>query len=85
MTLRFFWLSSSTSNIRELEGMLIRLGAYASLTGNEISLNMAREVLKDIIVEKNKDVTIEMIQKYVADYFNIKISDLKSEKSLKTW
>jgi chromosomal replication initiator protein len=63
--------------------MLIRLGAYASLTGNEISLNMAREVLKDIIVEKNKDVTIEMIQKYVADYFNIKTSDLKSEKRLK--
>jgi chromosomal replication initiator protein len=78
-----FLASSSTSNIRELEGMLIRLGAYASLTGNEISLNMAREVLKDIIVEKNKDVTIEMIQKYVADYFNIKTSDLKSEKRLK--
>jgi chromosomal replication initiator protein len=63
--------------------MLIRLGAYASLTGNEISLSMAREVLKDIIVEKNKDITIEMIQKYVADYFNLKISDLKSEKRLK--
>lgn len=78
-----FLASSSTSNIRELEGMLIRLGAFASLTGNEISLSMAREVLKDIIVEKNKDITIEMIQKYVAEYFNIKISDLKSEKRLK--
>ncbi|HET6421841.1 MAG TPA: chromosomal replication initiator protein DnaA [Geobacteraceae bacterium] len=78
-----FLASSSTSNIRELEGMLIRLGAYASLTGNEISLRMAREVLKDIIVEKNKDLTIEMIQKFVADFFNIKISDLKSEKRLK--
>ncbi len=78
-----FLASSSTSNIRELEGMLIRLGAYASLTGNEISLGMAREVLKDIIVEKNKDLTVEMIQKYVAEYFNIKISDLKSEKRLK--
>jgi chromosomal replication initiator protein len=78
-----FLASSSTSNIRELEGMLIRLGAYASLTGNEISLRMAREVLKDIIVEKNKDLTIEMIQKYVAEFFNIKISDLKSEKRLK--
>jgi len=78
-----FLASSATSNIRELEGMLIRLGAYASLTGNEISLSMAREVLKDIIVEKNKDITIEMIQKYVADYFNLKISDLKSEKRLK--
>jgi chromosomal replication initiator protein len=79
-----FLASSTTSNIRELEGMLIRLGAYASLTGNEISLSMAREVLKDIIVEKNKDITIEMIQKFVADFFNLKISDLKSEKRLKT-
>lgn len=79
-----FLASSTTSNIRELEGMLIRLGAYASLTGNEISLSMAREVLKDIIVEKNKDITIEMIQKYVAEFFNLKISDLKSEKRLKT-
>ncbi len=78
-----FLASSSTSNIRELEGMLIRLGAFASLTGNEISLRMAREVLKDIIVEKNRDITIEMIQKYVAEFFNIKISDLKSEKRLK--
>jgi chromosomal replication initiator protein len=78
-----FLASSSTSNIRELEGMLIRLGAFASLTGNEISLSMAREVLKDIIVEKNRDLTIEIIQKHVADYFNIKISDLKSEKRQK--
>jgi chromosomal replication initiator protein len=78
-----FLASSATSNIRELEGMLIRLGAYASLTGNEISLSMAREVLKDIIVEKNKDITIEIIQKFVADYFNLKVSDLKSEKRLK--
>jgi chromosomal replication initiator protein len=78
-----FLASSFTSNIRELEGLLIRLGAFASLTGNEISLCMAREVLKDIIVEKNKEVTIEIIQKNVADYFNIKISDLKSEKRLK--
>ncbi len=75
-----FLASSATSNIRELEGLLIRLGAYASLTGNEISLCMAREVLKDIIVEKNKDITIEIIQKFVADFFNMKTSDLKSEK-----
>src|SRR6266511_4244785 len=49
-----FLASSSSTNIRELEGMLIRLGAYASLTGSSISLNMAREVLKDIIVDKSK-------------------------------
>lgn len=79
-----FLASSSTSNVRELEGMLIRLGAYASLTGNEITLSMAREVLKDIIVEKNREVTVEIIQKFVAEFFSIKISDLKSDKRLKT-
>jgi chromosomal replication initiator protein len=79
-----FLASSSTSNVRELEGMLIRLGAYASLTGNEITLTMAREVLKDIIVEKNREITVEMIQKFVSEFFNIKISDLKSDKRLKT-
>jgi len=75
--------SSSASNIRELEGMLVRLGAYSSLTKNKITLTMARDILKDIIVEKNRDVTIEIIQKYVADYFKLKVADLKSEKRLK--
>lgn len=75
-----FLASSASSNIRELEGMLIRLGAFASLTGSEISLLMAREVLKDIIVEKTRDITVEMIQKHVADHFKIKVSELKSDK-----
>lgn len=79
-----FLASSSTSNVRELEGMLIRLGAFASLTGNEITLAMAKEVLKDIIVEKCKEISVEMIQKFVSEYFNIKVSDLKSDKRLKT-
>ena len=62
-----FLTSSSTSNVRELEGMLIRLGAYSSLTGSAITLNMARDVLKDIIVEKSKEVSVELIQKTVAE------------------
>jgi chromosomal replication initiator protein len=78
-----FLASSATSNVRELEGMLIRLGAFSSLTGNAISLDMAREVLKDIIVDKAKDITVEMIQKHVADHFKLKIAELKSEKRLK--
>jgi chromosomal replication initiator protein len=78
-----FLATSSTTNIRELEGMLIRLGAFSSLTGNEITLKMTREVLKDIIVDKTRDVTIEIIQKQVADYFKMKVSELKSEKRLK--
>lgn len=78
-----FLASSSTSNVRELEGMLIRLGAFSSLTGNPITLSMAHDVLKDIIVDKAKDITVEMIQKHVADHFKLKISDLKSDKRLK--
>jgi chromosomal replication initiator protein len=78
-----FLASSTTSNVRELEGMLIRLGAFASLTGNEISLTMAKEVLKDIIVEKNRDLNVEIIQKFVAEFFSLKVSELKSDKRLK--
>jgi chromosomal replication initiator protein len=78
-----FLASSATSNVRELEGMLIRLGAFSSLTGNAISLGMAQEVLKDIIVDKAKEITVEMIQKHIADHFKLKIADLKSDKRLK--
>jgi chromosomal replication initiator protein len=79
-----FLASSATSNVRELEGMLIRLSAYSSLTGKPLSLAMAREVLKDIIVDKSKEISIEIIQKFVAEQFKIKVIDLKSAKRLKT-
>lgn len=78
-----FLANSVSSNVRELEGYLIRIGAYASLTSTPITLNMAKEVLKDILIEKNKEVTVEEIQKCVAAYYNLKISDLKSPKRLK--
>ncbi len=77
--------SSSASNIREIEGMLIRIGAYASLTKNKINLAMAKDILKDIIVDKNKEISIESIQKHVADHFKLKVADLKSEKRFKTF
>lgn len=77
--------SSSASNIREIEGMLIRIGAYASLTKNKINISMAKDILKDIIVDKSKEISIELIQKATADYFKIKLSDIKSEKRLKTF
>ena len=78
-----FLANSISSNVRELEGYLIRIGAYASLTSTSVSLQMAKEVLKDILVEKNRELTIEEIQKTVAAHFNIKVSDLKSPKRLK--
>ncbi len=75
--------NSITNNVRELEGYLIRIGAYASLTATPINLQMAKDILKDILIEDNKEVTIEKIQKIVAEHFQLKISDLKSSKRLK--
>ena len=72
------------SNIRELEGSLIRLIAFASLTGQEISLTLAQEVLKGILEHEEKAVTIEIIQKFVADYYNLKLVDLKSRNNSKS-
>src|SRR4051794_2297102 len=72
------------SNIRELEGSLIRLIAYASLTGQEISVSLAHGVLKNILDHEEKAVTIEIIQKFVADYYNLKLIDLKSRNNSKS-
>lgn len=72
------------SNIRELEGSLIRLIAYASLTGQEISLSLTQEVLKNILEHDPKALTIEVIQKFVADYYNLKLVDLKSRNNSKS-
>jgi chromosomal replication initiator protein len=76
--------SKIKSNIRELEGSLIRLIAYASLTGQELSLPLAQEVLRNIIDHDEKAVTIEVIQKHVADYYNLKLGELKSRNNSKS-
>ncbi|ACD25095.1 chromosomal replication initiator protein DnaA [Clostridium botulinum] len=69
------------SNIRELEGALIRIIAYSSLTNREVTVDLASEALKDIISKKQgKHVTIPSIQEIVANYFNLKIDDLKSQR-----
>ena len=72
------------SNIRELEGSLTRLIAYASLTGREISLDLTREILKNVIDQDEKHVTIESIQKFTADYYQLKVADLKSRNNSKS-
>jgi chromosomal replication initiator protein len=79
----YFLASSDTRNIRELEGMLIRLGAYSSLQSIPITLEMAKENLKDILGDRRKDITIELIQKVVAEQCGIKLADMKSNKRLK--
>ncbi len=72
------------SNIRELEGALIRLGAYATLTGKIITTEMAKTILRDLLGHKRKFITLEDVQEVVASRFNVKISDLKSKRRTKT-
>jgi len=72
------------SNIRELEGSLIRLIAYASLTGREISLELTQEVLKNVLEQDDKAITIESIQKYISDYYQLKVGELKSRNNSKS-
>src|SRR5271169_95197 len=71
------------SNVRELEGALIRLMAYASLTGAAINLPTAHQVLKNIIESQDKKVTIEQIQKRVGEHFGLRAQDLKVRSNSK--
>jgi chromosomal replication initiator protein len=71
------------SNVRELEGALIRLMAYASLTGAVINLPTAQQVLKNIIETQDKKVTIEQIQKRVGEHFGLRAQDLKVRSNSK--
>ncbi len=80
-----FLASQLGSNIRELEGALTRLRAYASLTGNEVNISMAKEMLKDLLSDRQKILNVENIQKAVTSHFNIKVADLKSSKKLKIY
>ena len=72
------------SNIRELEGSLIRLIAYASLTGRELSLELTHEVLKNVLDSDSRAVTIETIQKFISDYYQLKVVELKSRNNSKS-
>ena len=72
------------SNIRELEGSLIRLIAYASLTGRQLSIELAQEVLRNVLADDDKALTLEQIQKYVAEYHGLKVADLKSRNNSKS-
>ncbi|MCK9274388.1 MAG: chromosomal replication initiator protein DnaA [Syntrophales bacterium] len=76
--------SVADSNIRELEGILTRIAAYASLTGSEISIDTVQEVVKRLLKHVSKrDITVEDIVKTVASKFNVKVSDIRSQKKNK--
>jgi chromosomal replication initiator protein len=76
----FFLAKHIRSNVRELEGALKRLVAYSSFHGHEITLGVAKEALRDLIAVQNRQVSVENIQKTVADYYKIRISDMHSKK-----
>jgi len=76
----FFIAKHLRSNVRELEGALKKVLAYSSFHGREIELELAKEALKDIIGAVNRQITVENIQKTVADYYKIKVADLFSPK-----
>jgi len=80
----FFVGKRVRSNIRELEGALRRIVANAQFTGKPITLDFAREALRDLIAAQDKQVTLENIQKTVADYYKIRTSDLLSGKRTRT-
>ena len=72
-----FIASNIRSNVRELEGALIRLTAYASLTGAEVNLQVAQEVLKNLIDSQVRKITIESIQKAVSEQFGLRLAEIK--------
>ncbi len=80
---RTFMATKSRSNIRELEGALIKLIAYSSLTGAPITMPMAQQALKHMLHEQERRITIDSIQKSTADKFNIKQSQLKEKSNAK--
>jgi chromosomal replication initiator protein len=79
----FLLASQIDSNIRVLEGSLIRIGAFASLTKTSITIDMTKEVLKNIIRPKEEMISIDSIQKIVSTFYNIKLSDLKVKRKYK--
>lgn len=76
----FYLASKIKSNIRDLEACMIRLGAHSSLTGKEITIEMAKNVLKDLIHDEEKALTVEYVQKIVCEYFGLRVQDIKAKK-----
>ena len=76
----FFIAKNIRSNVRELEGALRKVIASSTFTGREVSVELAKECLRDLLSLQSRQITIENIQKVVAEYFNIRVSDLHSKR-----
>jgi chromosomal replication initiator protein len=79
-TVAFFIATHSQSNIRELEGALKRILAYSRFSGRQISVDLCRDALKDLLALQSRQISIDNIQKTVADYYKIKVSEMYSKK-----
>lgn len=78
-----FLATKIISNVRELEGALVRVAAHGSLVGKTLTLGLVQEILKDVLRPYEAEVTVEIIQKKVADFYGIKLIDLNSAKRLR--
>ena len=78
-----FLAANIDSNVRELEGSLTRLGAFSSLTRSTITVDLAKEVLRNTLKGAQREITVEGIQKTICDYYNIKLGDLKAKRRTK--
>ncbi len=76
----FFVAKHLRSNVRELEGALRKTLAYSRFHGKEITIDLVKEALKDLLSVQNRQISVENIQKTVADFFNIKVADMYSKK-----
>ncbi len=76
----FFVAKNVRSNVRELEGALRKILAYSRFNQKEISIALAREALRDLLSIQNRQISVENIQKTVADYYKIKVADMYSKK-----
>ena len=76
----FFVAKNVRSNVRELEGALRKILAYARFNQKEVSIQLAREALRDLLSIQNRQISVENIQKTVADYYKIKVADMYSKK-----
>jgi len=76
----FFVAKHLRSNVRELEGALRKILAYSRFHGREITIDIVKEALKDLLSVQNRQISVENIQKTVADFFNIKVADMYSKR-----
>jgi chromosomal replication initiator protein len=80
-----FLAQASSSNVRELEGFLTRIGAQAELTGRALTLEVARSALRELLPRRERELTVEDVVHAVANHFKVRVSDLKGARKLQAY